>query len=219
MVGHDSKGSVEQSWAALGVEIEAKSASTKVPDRCWPTPEDGWAALAAEMDSAAKAKPLPSPPQATSAIPSFEAFVASKTAEATSAQTAAAALTQPTASQSPCQSTEAIPSFEEFKAAHAANAQGTCSLLAMRNRDPSAIESGWAALGAELDNADATYNSVEDGWAALGAELDARPPATWAELGGEDAARRAALRTANVQSALFVAPAAATRTAQHSEPA
>ena len=95
-----------------------------------------------------------------------------------------------------------IPSFEEFKEANdAASSASQASpiadpLLAMRHRDPSVIENGWAALGAELDGGTAATccNSVEDGWAALGAELEARPPATWSELGGDDAARRAAIR-------------------------
>lgn len=221
MPGHDSKGSVEQDWAALGAELEAKSTSKGIPNDCWSTPEDGWAALGASLEATAKSKASAtsespadigeSKASGRSAevadIPTFEEFQRSSSVqnaavvnvrEANDLQARGGVMSfeQFTAAASgvcytpKSDTTESdIPSFEEFKAANAAKQAGGRSdlddpdFVAMRNRDPATIENGWAALGAELDNADPTHNSVEDGWAALGAELEARQPATWAELG------------------------------------
>ena len=183
--------------------------------------------MAAEMDKAPKAR-CPTPPPAsipsfeefmagndpapplptTGAVPSFEEFVAGNNAATSAASeqsNLAMAAEEPWASKTPHNAAAVIPSFEEFKAANVTGRQVSQvdPLLAMRDRDPSAIENGWAALGAELEGAAATCNSVEDGWAALGAELDARPAATWAELGGDDAARRAAIHEATAEGAPF----------------
>ena len=177
MPGHDSKGSVEQSWAALGVELDAKEKGEKnsLPDDCWATPEDGWAALAAEMASCepTTTAPLPvkeKPVAKEEKIPSFSEF----TAGASNSETQAAqnqVVAEPAA----------IPSFDDFKASMTKWVSGGVEVTAdVRARDPSAIERGWEALGAELDRAPASevaatsYSTVEDGWAALGAELDAR---------------------------------------------
>lgn len=211
MVGHDSKGSVEQEWAALGAELASDARG--VPDACWATPEDGWAALAAEMDSSSKTR-------VPTAVPSFAEFVAAtdKTRVLSTnakAETHSARCTQPMDSARDA----TIPSFEEFKAAQAAVQQEGDPLLAMRNRDPLSIENGWAALGAALNDAEPTINSVEDGWAALGSELEAQPPTTWAELGGEDAARRVAIRTDIARAAAPAVPAVRAQPAQHSTPA
>ena len=188
MPGHDSKGSVEQAWAALGAELDATSKGTAqfVPDDCWATPEDGWAALAAQMDSAPNVR-LPAPP------PPPAATVCDHSKSATSAaEHSSRGGVMPFEDFKAAASNQAVPSFEDFKAALAAGSQVSQGdpLLAMRSRDPSTIENGWAALSAELESAAAAHNSVEDGWAALEAGLDARPPATWAELGGDDAAQR-----------------------------
>ena len=218
---------VEQGRAALGAELDAadkKGVAQGVPDDCWATPEDGWAALANEMAPKPRVPTPPpaqaaipsfeefaagnhaTPPPLTATIPSFEQFVAGSVVPEQSSSRGGAPAIMPQQDQGPTRvsthDAAGIPSFEEFKAAN--NAASSASqvspvadpLLAMRHRDPSVIENGWAALGAELDGGTAATsccNSVEDGWAALGAELEARPPATWSELGGDDAARRAAI--------------------------
>lgn len=191
MPGHDSKGSVEESWAALGAELDAKEAgqSKFVPNDCWATPEDGWAALAAELD--AKKKPTHVVDAAPPAIPSFEEFQASQEKMPAPAADAIpsfeefkATLNQPSASAagggtSSSSAGNAIPSFEEFKASANVASAASAASADLRMRDPSEIERGWSELGAEIDGVpskaahEVTHASVEDGWAALGAELDA----------------------------------------------
>ena len=70
MVGHDSKGSVESDWAKLGLELEAKSKGSSVVDYgCWATPDDGWAALEAELAAPSTQSSAPAPASINAAPP------------------------------------------------------------------------------------------------------------------------------------------------------
>ena len=216
MPGHDSKGSVEQDWAALGAELDAKAKGVQQPvlDECWATPEDGWAALgaqlaAAERPSCAISAPTPQQQQPAheTAVPSFEEFCANNAIKAP-------AIAQPT--------------FEDFKHGGAmsreefhAAAGGVCYTPPTSNTSASSSHGSSAIPSFEEFKASCAASkqpvqqaadpllamrnrdpaSIENGWAALGAELyggGAAEPAMhnsvedgWAALGAELEARPA----------------------------
>jgi hypothetical protein len=174
--------SIEEQWAALA-QPAARDPQHQVD------PDAGWATLGAELaakpSSVASQPSTPAPCQErkvdnAASIPSFDEWQAR-------IQPAAAPI--PSFDEWQARSnpvTAAIPSFDEWHA-RSRPVDATPSSQewrAERLRDPACIESGWAALGAELDVgsrgvASSTPSarapppaSIEDGWAALGAELE-----------------------------------------------